>query len=40
MNYRLKGEWAILGSTGGPKFPHSWIHGFNVCPDSGSVVAQ
>jgi hypothetical protein len=40
MQYRLKGEWAILGSTGGPKFPHSWIHGFNVCPDSGSVVPQ
>ena len=39
-NYRLKGEWAILGSVGGPKFPHSWIHGFNVCPDSGSVVQQ
>jgi hypothetical protein len=40
MNYRLKGDWAILGSIGGPKFPHEWIHGFNVCPDMGSVVPQ
>lgn len=36
-SYRLKGDWSILGSVGGPKFPHSWINGFNVCPDSGSV---
>ena len=38
-SYRFKGDWSILGSIGGPKFPHSWIDGFNVCPHSGSVEA-
>ena len=36
--YRLKGYWSLLGSIGGPKFPHTWIDGFNVCPARESVI--
>jgi hypothetical protein len=38
--YRLKGQWRVLGSIGGPKFPYSWIDGFVVCPDSGSLIPE
>ena len=38
--YRLIGTWSLLGSIGGPKFPHTWIDGFNVCPGTESAVQK
>jgi hypothetical protein len=29
--YRLKGEWLVAGSIGGPNFPSRWIDAFYAC---------
>ena len=40
-NYRLKGEWAVIGAIGGPLFGEPpWIDAFNVCRGDGSVIPQ
>jgi hypothetical protein len=38
--YQFKGGWVVYGSIGGPKYPYSWIHAFNVCGEAGSVIAE
>ena len=40
-NYRLKGEWAVVGAIGGPLFGEPpWIDAFNVCRGSESVIPR
>jgi len=38
VGYRFSGEWVLAGSIGGPIFPRSFIQGFSVCGDPGSVI--